>query len=169
MPGKMTWFIALLLVFALVPALSFALADDAQASAAHTIEKKTFPHLYCYEEDGQEFADEINLYFVDGSTVPYVSLSEFIPMLTEMYNIVLKCKEDNQVSFEIRKEGQNDGDMVFIVSHPDNNSTLIIQPADDTMTFTNYNSFDQKPGSSALVRFMDIPDPPAATDISGTC
>ena len=47
----------------------------------------------------------------------------------------------------------------FIVTRPDNKSAMIVNPGDDTITFTSYNAFSQKPGSSALVTMMDIPNP----------
>ena len=35
----------------------------------------------------------------------------------------------------------------FIVTRPDNKSAMIVNPGDDTITFTSYNAFSQKPGS----------------------
>ena len=147
--------ICILLVLILACPTTFAETGEA---AAYAIEKKTYPYLHCFEEDTEPLTGEMNLYFVNGGDVPYVALTEFIPVLSEMFNTRLKCDEDNRISFELRTVGQQDGSSVFIVKRPDNESTWIIQPGDDTMTFTNFNSFGHKPGASALVSVTELPD-----------
>ena len=153
------------LLLALTLAWPAAFAETGE-TAAYAIGKKTCPYLHCFEKDTEPVTGEMNLYFVSGGDVPYVALTEFIPVLTEMYNTTLKCDEGSQVSFELQVAGQPDGSSVFIVSRPDNGSTWIIQPGDDTMTFTNYNSFSLKPGASALVSVTDLPDLKQTIDLS---
>ena len=92
MQKKLSGLIALLLVIVILSITSSALAADGQSANPHTIEKKTYPHLYCFKED-TEHIGELNLYFMDGGDVPYIALSEFIPVMEEMYNTVLKCDE----------------------------------------------------------------------------
>ena len=145
------------LFLALVLACPAAFAE-AGGAAAPAMEKKTYPFLYCFEEKGEPVTSEMNLYFADGGDVPYVALSEFIPVLAEMYNKMLKCEEDNQVSFDLQVVSQPDGSRVFLVTRPDNKSVWFIQPDDDTMTFTNYNAFGHKPGTNALVSVTELPD-----------
>ena len=139
---------------------------EAGETTTYDIVKKTYPYLYCFEEDTEPVTGEMNLYFMNGGDVPYVALTEFIPVLSEMYNTSLKCDGDNQISFDLQVAGQQDGSGVFIVSRPDNGSTWIIQPGDDTMTFTNYNSFGHKPGNSALVSVAELPDLKQTFDFS---
>ena len=153
------------LLLALILAWPAAFAETGE-TAAYAIGKKNYPYLHCFEKDTEPVTGEMNLYFVNGGDVPYVALTEFIPVLTEMYNTTLKCDEGSQVSFELQVAGQPDGSSVFIVSRPDNGSTWIIQPGDDTMTFTNYNSFSLKPGASALVSVTDLPDLKQTIDLS---
>ena len=153
------------LLLALTLAWPAAFAETGE-TAAYAIGKKTCPYLHCFEKDTEPVTGEMNLYFVNGGDVPYVALTEFIPVLSEMYNTTLKCDEGSQVSFELQVAGQPDGSSVFIVSRPDNGSTWIIQPGDDTMTFTNYNSFSLKPGASALVSVTDLPDLKQTIDLS---
>ena len=153
------------LLLALTLAWPAAFAETGE-TAAYAIGKKTCPYLHCFEKDTEPVTGEMNLYFVSGGDVPYVALTEFIPVLTEMYNTTLKCDEGSQVSFELQVAGQPDGSSVFIVSRPDNGSTWIIQPGDDTMTFTNYNSFSLRPGASALVSVTDLPDLKQTIDLS---
>ena len=145
------------LLLALILACPASFAETGE-TAAYAVEKKTYPYLHCFEEDTEPLTGEMDLYFVNGGDVPYVALTEFLPVLTEMYNTRLKCDEDDQVSFELQTVDQPDGSRVFIVSRPDNGSTWIIQPGDDTMTFTNYNSFGHRPGTSALVTVAELPD-----------
>ena len=147
--------ICLMLALILACPATFAEAGE---SAADTIEKKTYPYLYCFMKDTEPVTSEMNLYFINGGDVPYVALTEFIPVLLEMYNTSLKCDESNWISFELKTNVQPDGSSVFIVSRPDSGSTWIIQPGDDTMIFTNYNSFVHKPGTSALVTVAELPD-----------
>ena len=164
MRKKLSFFIVFLLVIALLFVSFPALAAGGQAAKLHTIEKKTYPHLYCFKE-GTENSGELNLYFMDGGDVPYIALTEFIPVMAEMYNTVLKCDDDNRVAFEIQSIPQ-DSSTVFIVTRPDNNSTWIIQPEEDTFTFTNFNSFGHRPGTSTLVSVTDLPDLKQSVDLS---
>ena len=122
MSKKLSGLIALLLVIVILSITSSTLAADGQSEKLYTIEKKTYPHLYCFEE-GTEHSGELNLYFMDGGDVPYVALSEFIPVMTEMYNTVLKCDEGDQITYEVQSIPQDNDDMIFIVTRPDNNSS----------------------------------------------
>lgn len=153
------------LLLALILACPATFAETGE-TATYAIEKKTYPYLYCFEEDTEPVTSEMNLYFVNGGDVPYVALTEFIPVLSEMYNTRLKCDEDNQVFFEFQTISQPDGNSVFIVRRPDNESTWIIQPGDDTIMFTNYNSFVHKPGTRALVSVTELPEVKRTFDIS---
>ena len=85
MQKKLSALIELLLVILILSITSSALAADGRSAKSHTIEKKTYPHLYCFKE-GTEHIGELNLYFMDGGDVPYIALSEFIPVMAEMYN-----------------------------------------------------------------------------------
>ena len=154
---KKRLFSLICLLLALILACPAAFAETGE-TAADAIEKKAYPYLYCFKEDTEPVSSEMNLYFVNDGDVPYVALTEFLPVLAEMYNTILKCDEDSQISFELQTVSQPDGSGVFIVRRPDNESTWIIQPGDDTMTFTNFYSFLHKPGASALVSVTDLPD-----------
>ena len=166
MQKKLSGLIVFLLVIVILSVSSMALAADGQTAAdAHTIEKKTYPHLYCFEE-GTENSGELNLYFMDGGDIPYIALTEFLPVMAEMYNTVLKCDEGAQITYEVQSVPQDNDDMIFIVTRPDNNSRWIIQPKDDTFTFTNFNSFGHRPGTSTLVSVTNLPDLKQTVDLS---
>ena len=132
-----------------------AFPASAETPAAYAIEKKAVPFVYCFDKETRN--SEINLYFINGEDVPYIALGEFLPILAEMYNTRYECGEDEQVVFDLQVTGQSDGS-IFIVTRPDNKSTCIFQPAEDTIRFTSYDSFIGKPGSSALVTAESLPD-----------
>ena len=166
MQKKLSGLIVFLLIMVILSVSSPGLAADGQTAAdAHTIEKKTYPHLYCFEE-GTEHSGELNLYFMDGGDIPYIALTEFLPVMAEMYNTVLKCNEGAQITYEVQSVPQDNDDTIFIVTRPDNNSRWIIQPKEDIFTFTNFNSFSHRPGTSTLVSVTDLPDLKQTTDLS---
>ena len=155
--------ICLLLALILACPAVFAEAGGTDDAA---IEQKTYPYLYCFEKDTEPVTSEMNLYFMNGGDVPYVALTEFLPVMSEMYQTTLRCDEDTPVSYELQTAGQPDGSSVFIVKRPDNGSIWIIQPGDDTMTFTNFNSFYHKPGTSTLVSVTEFPDLKRSYDLT---
>ena len=148
---------ALLMALALLPVCSLAEGAGAPESRTYTIEKKTYPHLWCYsdKENAEVSEGEMNLYFIDGGDIPYVALSEYMEFLSKLYGEV----KEAEYTFEIQISAADESNRYFIVSRPDNKSTMIINPGDDSVLFTSFDSFGTKPGSSALVTMMDIPDP----------
>ena len=144
-------------LLAAVMALGCAAAEEAKAPEEHTVEKRTYPHIWHYDQFETEsvYEGEMNLYFVDGGDIPYVALSEYIPLLAKVA-CEAKYYGVEKIDFEIAPEPEPG---FFMVTRPDNGSALIIDTAQDTMTFTSYNSFLQRPGSSRLVSLMEIPDP----------
>ena len=148
---------ALLMVLVLLPVCSLAEAVNAPEEQTHTIEKKTYPHLWCYSDkaDAETSEGEMNLYFMDGGDIPYVALSEYVEFLSNLYSEVKKA----DIAFEIGIDAVDELNRYFIVTRPDNKSAMIVSPVEDTITFTSYNAFGQKPGSTALVTMKDIPDP----------
>jgi len=149
---------ALLTALVLLPVCALPEAANTPENQKNIIiEKKTFPHLWCYskKEGGEVSEGEMNLYFMDGGDIPYVALSEYMDFLSKLYSKVKKA----DIAYEIEIDGANEANRYFIVTRPDNKSAMIVSPGEDTITFTSYNAFSQKPGSSALVTMMDIPDP----------
>ena len=156
---------ALLTALVLLPVCSLSEAALAPAGQGYTIEKKTLPHRWCYSDkaDAKVSKGEMNLYYIDGGDIPYVALSEYMDFLSNLYSEVKKAG----IAFETAGYAGDGSGMYFIVTRPDNDSAMLVSPEEDTITFTSYNSFSQKPGSSALVTMMDIPDPVTANlDIS---
>ena len=91
---------ALLTALVLLPVC--ALPETANTPEDQTniiIEKKTFPHLWCYnKKDGGKVSEgEMNLYFMDGGDIPYVALSEYMDFLSRLYSEVKKA----DIAYEI--------------------------------------------------------------------
>ena len=57
------------LLLALLLACPAAVAE-AGGTADAAIEKKTYPYLYCFQDDTEPLTSEMNLYFVNGGAVP---------------------------------------------------------------------------------------------------
>ena len=96
---------ALLTVLVLLPVC--ALPETANTPEDQTniiIEKKTFPHLWCYnKKDGGKVSEgEMNLYFMDGGDIPYVALSEYMDFLSRLYSEVKKA----DIAYEIGVRGR---------------------------------------------------------------
>ena len=152
------WFgSGLAFLLAAMMVLGSAAAEEAKTPAEHTVEKKTYPHIWHYDEYEMEsvYEGEMNLYFVDGGDIPYVALSEYFPLLVKA-SCEAKFDGAEKIEYEITSDPASG---FFMVTRPDNGSVMIIDAAEDTMTFSSYNAFLQRPGSSRLVSFKEIPDP----------
>ena len=118
---------ALLTALVLLPVC--ALPETANTPEDQTniiIEKKTFPHLWCYnKKDGGKVSEgEMNLYFMDGGDIPYVALSEYMDFLSRLYSEVKKA----DIAYEIGVDAVDEFNRYFIVTRPDNKSAMIVNP-----------------------------------------
>lgn len=142
--------IALLLILMLVPLA--APAESGAGGAEVKLESKTYPCLiYTGEGDGKFTESEMTLYFINGTDIPYIALSEYMPFLSSL----MKQKQEWDVTYEVRK----DSDKAFTVTRHDNGSSLTINTETDVMYFDDFNLFTNDPDSSALVTVMSLPDP----------
>ena len=64
-------FMALLLL----PLFAFA-EETAAVPETHTVEKRTYPHVYVYNTVDEPAEEEMNLYFMDGGIDPDVILTD---------------------------------------------------------------------------------------------
>ena len=96
-------------------------ADEAAASvtvssSGQRIERRTYPFRNKMNGGGNE--DTINLYFVDGGEVPYVSLTEYMPRIGTLY------ENDDMglpgVTYEITHPDDNN----YVLARPDNSSQM---------------------------------------------
>ena len=150
-----TVILAVILMLVPYPVLS-EVANSEPAEESHfgkteaSVEKETVPYVYDFGKDGR-VESEMNVYFVDGGDIPYAALSEYMPFLSE----VLTIREDSApIEYNISTPWEH----CYQVSRPDNGSGMLIDTEDNEVLFINYNTFTKKPGVTALVTVMDLPD-----------
>lgn len=93
----------------------------------------------------------MNLYFVDGGDIPYVALSEYMPLLSE----AIETLGTGKISYEV----QADENHLFTVKNKNNDALLLLDTKANTMDFTDFNYFLQPENSKTLVTVMDIAEP----------
>jgi len=126
-------------------------AENGKVEAA--VEGKAYPCVKDYLKVQAPEGSEATIYFVEGGDVPYVELSEYMALLSEA--LVGVGFEDVQYTTERIEENGH----IYAVTRPDNMSILTVNTENDSMTFTDFNTFTQKPGVTALVTIADLPDP----------
>ena len=148
-----------ILCFCLIAALLAITAHEQKAadesSTKPSIEAKTYPHYWQYKDGADVSEGTMTLYFMDGGDIPYVALTDFFTLLAKVIGETRNC----EISYDVEIAEAD----TFTVSRPDNQSLLIIDAEKDTLVFSNYDSFLTRPGSSALVSVMDLPDPVTTT------
>ena len=76
-----------------------------------------------------------------------------MPLLSE----ALEGSGIEGIEYEVERLEENGH--IYAVSRPDNKSILSINTETDLMSFTDFNTFTQKPDVTALVTIADLPDP----------
>ena len=121
-----------------------------------SVDAKTVPYVTYLGEGRQE--SEFTLYFVDGGDIPYVAVSDFLPLFAEILNM---GAEDDAAPVAYTVYGPADnpfGEHYYLVGREDNDSLMYINTLKNTIEFSNFNAFVQAPGASGLVSVMDLPD-----------
>ena len=131
-------------------------AEDGKVEVA--VEGATYPYVKEFPKAKGPQEGEATIYFVEGGDIPYVALSEYMPLLSEA---LAGCGIED-VQYEVERI-EDDGH-IYAVSRPDNQSMVSVNTENDSMTFTNFNTFTQKPGVTALVTIADLPDPQEIDD-----
>ena len=154
--------LVLSLVCACVPVQAQeALPSEAPAQAASetyglkteaVMERKVVPYVRDFLLTGEE-RGEAALYFMAGSDIPYVALSEFMPMLTEALE---KSLDRQGITYLV----EHAGEIGYTVARTDTNNMMIVNPAKDTVTFLDYNAFTQKGNVVSSISLADLPEPP---------
>ena len=119
------------------------------STSSANIEKKTVPLVFQKDEDTKPVESEINLFFMDGNDVPYVSVTEYMPFFGSIYeNENLK---DPAVEFTY--ETLNG---VLWVQRTDKETSMSVDSKTDTIEFTSLNTFMQAPNDTAIVPVVTI-------------
>ena len=128
-------------------------ADDAYwiiGQIEADVKGRTCPFLKDYGNGVEE--DEFTLYFVGDGDIPYVSLEDYFALLTE----VNSRRGMGEVCYEC---SHPEDTHIYPVVRNDNHSLMVVDTELDTIDFLDFNLFTQKPGVSALVTIMDLPEP----------
>ncbi len=137
-------------VMLMCPTLTSAFAEAAEEPEELSIEAKTYPYVRQYSDDTDIIESEITFYYINGIDIPYVAISEFMPLLSEL----LEDMDYGEITYEVKAIG----DHFFSVSREDVPSTMYIDTEEDDIMFMGFNSFTQKVGQRALVTVMGLPE-----------
>ena len=111
--------------------------------------ENTYPYLLQAEQGGEVFESEVSLYFMDGGDIPYVRLSEYMPILSDIYRAV----KMGEIGFEVKKDSYH-----YVVTREDNGSEMYVNPDEDSITFLDMDSFTMAHGDPVLVTVSQLPD-----------
>lgn len=129
--------------------------------AEATVDAKTVPFVTYYTEEEGRQESEFTLYFPDGGDIPYVAVSDFLPL----YAGILNMDHDDDVepvAYALRGPSDNPlGRNYYIVEREGNGSLMYINTRRNTIEFSDFNAFTQVPGAAGLVSVLDLP----ATDV----
>ncbi len=115
------------------------------------MERKVVPYVKDFLLTGEE-RGETALYFMEDSDIPYVALSEFMPMLTEALE---KNRDRAGITYLVER-----GEPGYAVTRADANNMMLVDPAKDTILFLDYNAFTQKGNVISSLSLADLPEPP---------
>lgn len=112
------------------------------AGGGHSLDKQAYPFLMqvSSEDDMQE--DQIDLYFVDGGEIPYVSLGDYLSFVGGLYG------GDGlpSVEYDIKADGSS-----FMATRTDNGSMMGVDAETDVLSFSNFDAFVMEAGDSTMM------------------
>ena len=156
---KRTLALALTLVMAMLALTGYAEEqaaqqpdDDAVFGATEAeVERQVYPYVKDFGEDEYE-RDEVALYFVNGGDIPYVALSEYMDLLTE---VLVKGAEREGIAYKVEQDGEH----IYAVSRTDRNSVMSVNTESNLIWFLDFNSFTQRADVTASATMSDLPEP----------
>ena len=166
------WMLALLMLFTCAPvknawAEAAPAADEAEEVEIDSIfrteakvEGKTVPVIIDIMDENGRQEMEFTLYFVEGGDIPYVKLSDYAPLLSEL-TLYGEENVDLYGLFTVNAEGGDIEfpDHYFTLSRTEPFSAVVFNTADDTIEISDYNKFTKVPGHKGLVTALDLPEP----------
>ena len=141
----------LALVLSVVMVLSL-IGCGASQTASTTIEGKTYPMQRCFDDSEEPVESDMTLYFINDGDIPYVRISDYFPLLTELFSALNK----GEIEYSIITPGKIEN--TFTVTRPDNDSYLVFNTEEDIITLSGSN-FTNDAGVTALVTALDLPEP----------
>ena len=113
-------------------------------------------HVYPYVKDfdkGEYERSEVALYYVDGGDIPYVALSEYMDLLTDL---LVNGIEREGIAYTTQKLY----DHTYMVKRTDRDSLLLVDTEANNLSFTDFNGFTQKADVTGSATMADLSDPP---------
>ena len=107
---------------------------------SYAVEAKDVPYLYQFNKFSEPGYERKNLYFINGGDIPYVSLDEFMPFMSELLGYAGK----KGIVYNV----ESTSDSLFTVVREDNESIMYIDTEEDTILFLNKNSFTNPVGNA---------------------
>jgi len=127
------------------------MSNDGEA-IPYTIEGKTYPMQRCFDDEEEPVESDMTLYFINGGDIPYVRISDYIPLLTELFS----ASNKGEIEYSIITPGKIEN--TFTVTRSDNDSYLVFNTEEDVITLSGSN-FTNDAGATALVTALDLPEP----------
>ena len=141
----------LALVLSVVMVLSL-IGCGASQTASTTIEGKTYPMQRCFDDSEEPVESDMPLFFINDGDIPYVRISDYFPLLTELFSALNK----GEIEYSIITPGKVEN--TFTVTRSDNDSYLVFNTEEDLITLSGSN-FTNDAGATALVTALDLPEP----------
>ena len=154
--------IALFLAVALIPWAALAEETDTAEAEIHTAECHTYPYLRCFDDENV-VESTMNLYFIDGTDIPYAALSEYMAFFGDL----MKDYDEWEIApYQVSRVEEDDPNLdAYWVERSDNNTSMIVLPDTDEIWFDSFNLFMAGPGVESLVSALDLPEPEKGPDI----
>lgn len=141
--------LALSAVATLSAMLCLSGCSQAGSPSSAKVEQRAIPLVLQREKDLAPEESEVNLYFVNGGDVPYVALSEFMPLYGSLY----ESEDAGTLAAEFAITCEKG---IYVAKRTDNESRMLFSPEEDLIEFTNYDAFVQAPGDTLLVGLVRI-------------
>ena len=124
-------------------------AADGQSADKYALEARTYPMRTELDRSGVK-EREITLYFVNGGDVPYVALTEYMPLVGETY-------KDDDIScpaaeYEITHPVKGH----TMITRTDNGSSMDIDADKDTIDFLGMDAFVATPTNNAPAAILSL-------------
>ena len=120
-----------------------------EASTGVAIEQKSFPLVIQKSDSESPTESEMSLYYIDGGDVPYVAVSEYLPVFGELYEH--ERLGTSALEFDIKENGDT-----IRATRSDNGWDMSLDAQKDVISFTDYNGFLQIPNTSMLIPLVSI-------------
>ena len=115
------------------------------------MEKRVVPYVRDFGGEEPE-RGEASLYFMEGSDIPYVSLTEYLQLLSEA---LARHSLREGITYEVIQFVPH----YFRVRRPDVDAEMWVDTEDNIIEFDNFNGFTQRADVVASVTMMDLSEP----------